>query len=399
MADTAGSPSPRLALPYLSAADPVGALLLAAAAWPHASGGERPPAGEIDATVLADAAERHGMLPVLHEYLAARGEPIPPVLRERRTRASYRYLAQTAALKRVLSALAAAGVDALVLKGQPLSFQIYGRPDLRPAVDIDLLIDPGQREAADSVLVALGFRPAYATPVALLPALMKDARYLAPGGIVLELHWRLLSNRFTLPWPFEALWAERVAVPLAGMDVFTLPPARQATYLALHGIHHAWDRLRWIADVAQLLREPEAMEAALEKAGSLAPVLLHAIHVAADTVSMPVADRHRRLWRTRRVAALDRAVCRYASAKSRRETAGATLPTWAGQRFAEQWVLLLSCGGRRAVLEEIRLLLVSAADRELVALPRGMTWLFPLLRPFLFLVRLVQRDHVWRRAR
>lgn len=58
---------------------------------------------------------------------------------------------------RILSSLGEAGIEVLLLKGGAVAHLIYARPEYRPMVDIDLLVRPGDIEAAARLLRALGF--------------------------------------------------------------------------------------------------------------------------------------------------------------------------------------------------------------------------------------------------
>ena len=62
------------------------------------------------------------------------------------------------AIDRLLAAFSAAGVPAVLLKGAVLAHQIYPAPQLRPMLDIDVLIDPAQARSAVKAASDLGYR-------------------------------------------------------------------------------------------------------------------------------------------------------------------------------------------------------------------------------------------------
>jgi hypothetical protein len=62
-----------------------------------------------------------------------------------------------AAIDHLLAAFAAAAVPIIVLKGAALAHLIYPSPELRPMVDIDVLIDPIHAEAAVRIASDLGY--------------------------------------------------------------------------------------------------------------------------------------------------------------------------------------------------------------------------------------------------
>ncbi|WP_431860983.1 nucleotidyltransferase domain-containing protein [Azospirillum sp.] len=388
--DVATGALPRHRLARLLPEGPESDLLRAAALWPHCRPDAPLPYPPDPAALLA-LAERHGMAPPLHALLSARGtHPAGTPLRDARRRAGVRAMRQAAAVRRVTGALADAGIDVLVLKGIALSQLLYGAPDLRPAVDIDLLVARERALDAHRVLETLGYRLSSVMTVEELLALTKDAIYHGDGGTI-ELQWRPMRNRLLLPWDFAALWAERITVRPFGIEVHTLAPARYAVFLTVHGVHHGWERLRWLADVALLLRDPGDVDAALAQAeqdGS-APALLHALALAHAELDAPFADRHREAWLAdRRAATIDRVVATWTRARR----SPSRLPVWVREQFMLRQADLLLCPDLRSRIEEVRILFRSPTDRTLFRLPAGLAFLYPLLRPVLLAVRLLRGD-------
>ena len=62
------------------------------------------------------------------------------------------------AIDRLLEAFAAAGIEVILLKGGVLAHRIYPAPELRPMIDIDVLIDPVQAIPAVRVASELGYK-------------------------------------------------------------------------------------------------------------------------------------------------------------------------------------------------------------------------------------------------
>ncbi|MDQ3982881.1 MAG: nucleotidyltransferase family protein, partial [Actinomycetota bacterium] len=111
-------------------------------------------------------------------------------------------------LTAVSSALDAAGVDCLAVKGVVLAETVYGNLALRPAADIDILVHPADLPAARSVLGSLGFHRGAEPLSEEWTHSHHDPRYLrtsARGDVCLELHWALWpSSRFRAD---AGLWA------------------------------------------------------------------------------------------------------------------------------------------------------------------------------------------------
>src|SRR6476660_10386954 len=101
-------------------------------------------ASAIDWNKLADAAEFHGLTPLLLRNLRTAGVPlseeIARVMEQRNAATVRQNLFLTSELLRVHGVLKHSGVEAVPLKGAVLASSIYGDLALRPFSDIDLLL-------------------------------------------------------------------------------------------------------------------------------------------------------------------------------------------------------------------------------------------------------------------
>ena len=108
---------------------------------------------------LPGEAEHHGVAPLLAPLLARL--PVPEevgrafgalVSRQRRAAG-----VREQCIDELLAGFAAAGIQAVLLKGAALAHLIYPGPALRPMADIDVLVDPADAERAAAVARRLGF--------------------------------------------------------------------------------------------------------------------------------------------------------------------------------------------------------------------------------------------------
>lgn len=364
------------------------AALCKAALWPR--GPAVDPADLPDLGPLCAMAQRQRLLPVLGVWLAAGNIALPADWTAKNRQITMQAMAQAGMLAALLSALMQSGVPAIVLKGLPLAARLYGQAALRGAGDIDLLIDLARQQQAHDVLLALGFTPLFKIAPGQLPSLVKDAMYRHTDGTILELHWRLCANRHVLAWSFAELWQARDMVDVFGMSVPALPPAHLTVYLAVHGLHHGWERLRWLADVALRLRDPDHCRQALvlADAARVGPALRQAWWQVAtcwgdDWRGPPpptpvgrtrwlcwLVDQHG-IWRQR-----------------------PGLGAWARRRMVETLIDMAVAQGWRVVADGLRLLFTSLSDQEETSVA---PWARPLLRPFLLLRRVARPNHQWRR--
>jgi Uncharacterised nucleotidyltransferase len=308
--------------------DAAGALLLAVAraAVQPAEASEALDAA-LDSVVDWDAflrmAERNRLLPLAHRALAA-DERVPEnvrsLLRAAQAENTRHALFLAGELRRLVDALAAAGVRALAYKGPALAVRAYGGIALRAYSDLDLLVAPADEPAAAEVLRGRGYRCAYGFTPAQAAAFRRvdgDYPYHHPvTGTLVELHVRPSSLRFGVPLRTERMMARARSVSLGGGEVPA--PADDDLFLALclHGAKHRWARLEWLACAAALAAraglDPAETVRRADGAGARGVVLLAfrlmrdalgvplpkdvARAVGADPVVPALADEARALW-------------------------------------------------------------------------------------------------------
>jgi Uncharacterised nucleotidyltransferase len=139
----------------------------------------------------------------------------------------------------VLNGFAARGVHALVLKGPSVVRWLYDEGERRPYVDCDLLVRPGDLEAAQAAMRALGFEPD------LEEAEMPDWwRFHAvlwrreADGVMLDLHRTLAGVRADPARVWSALAADEEPLVVAGVEARVPSPAARLFHLALHAASH-----------------------------------------------------------------------------------------------------------------------------------------------------------------
>ncbi len=104
-------------------------------------------------------------------------------LRQARRMTAATVLLQLEAARHAAAALSGAGVRHVFWKGIQLGEELYGDAVLRPAADVDVLIDGVDRERALAALLAAGFSP---DPEEGQPSYQLT---LAGHGAALDLHW------------------------------------------------------------------------------------------------------------------------------------------------------------------------------------------------------------------
>ncbi|MCL9999647.1 MAG: nucleotidyltransferase family protein [Erythrobacter sp.] len=361
-----------------------------------------PDAAAVDPGLLARVARRHQVSALVAARLEEAGQVVPDTLARQAAAARRRALQQMGAALDLAEALERGGIPVLLLKGVTLSQQAFGSPLLRGAVDIDLLVRPQDVAAAWEVLARAGWRqvnpptPLTGARLALFCRAAKDSLHRHPEtGQVLELHWRLSDELAEPLMPPVTALASLALAP--GRSVRVLDDAALFLYLATHGAAHGWARIKWLADVAALLhRSPDgggrlwahAARGGGRIAAGSAVILAQELFGLAPPPGF-VRPRGLRiagvLWIARRIIQ---------AGEGARELE--TTP-WRG--WAEMLAKLLVAAGWRGRLAVLRRLVLAGEDIAQVALPKGLIWLYPVLRVPLLLRRRAARGRRLREAR
>ncbi len=160
-----------------------------------------------------------------------------------------------AELLTTLDAMAAAGVEAIPVKGLVLTESLYGNLALRPAGDIDVLVKPEDLPAARDALRGLGYEQAAVLGYEERHHPFHDPPYYRPGQFrptALELHHGLAAPR-QFRMDAASLWQRSRTTELFGRQLRVLGPEDTLLHLAVHRAR-APLRLRWLVDVAELMR-------------------------------------------------------------------------------------------------------------------------------------------------
>lgn len=167
-------------------------------------------------------------------------------------------LRQAEATGRLHRLLRDAGVPNLVLKGLPFAIKTYNCLTLKRSVDIDLLVHEKDAKRAIRALGEAGFCSSWGddrVSSLQLRAVMRHHKEisLADGrGTAVDLHWRLVDDRrfFAGTDPFAN--ASSVRFDNLG-EIAILGEADEFAYLCMHGALSEWSRLKWLVDVNAML--------------------------------------------------------------------------------------------------------------------------------------------------
>lgn len=229
--------------------------------------------GGVEWDLIVAEAARHGVLPLFLENLKVLvGDRLPTSMRDR-VRNYHQKLKIHAAflvkeLNRVLCAFEEKEIPVLVLKGPVLARTAYGELHLRRYVDLDVLVPRERFPDADRVLQTAGYEyPRSKKEIAgwrkrLLLFLSGQWQYTrASGAFNLDVHTRVMPPGFALSSDFEPFWDRSTSVELGnGISVPGFAAEDMALILAYHGVKNEWRTLKYVADLAQLIRSGSEMD-------------------------------------------------------------------------------------------------------------------------------------------
>jgi hypothetical protein len=176
---------------------------------------------------LADAAEQHGLEPLVLAHVRAADVVLPPHIRDRLQARQVQHAHAAAVRTRVIGdvarAMEQARVPLLVLKGAALAQMVYGDPRLRPMRDVDLLARPSDVRRAQDVLARCGFQPGGVAVPRRHHHLEALSRTVDGATITIELHHHLLvGTPFVDALTYDDLAAEAQALHWGDMMFRTL---------------------------------------------------------------------------------------------------------------------------------------------------------------------------------
>jgi len=182
-------------------------------------------------------------------------EPVRQKLRELSDACRIRAIEHCLMLTSVLKELNRVGIPVMPLKGQALSFHLYGDVGLRQSADLDIAVVKEDLPRAKACLERIGWQ---AEPwLSLLSprqwegllAHRHDMSFERSGrGCTLELHW---CGHWETPGATSGRWTRSHQSLWQGCSIQVMSPSDLTLYLCRHGDEHAWYCAKWVGDLAR----------------------------------------------------------------------------------------------------------------------------------------------------
>jgi hypothetical protein len=158
-------------------------------------------------------------------------------------------------LSDVLKRFNRAGIFVMPLKGQILSFALYGDVGLRQTLDMDLEVPREDLARAQECLVSKDWhleRTFFPMSSRQWDSFLRNEQHInfihAETGRMLELHWR---NQWESPDATRARSARSFPSVWQGCSIQAMHASDMTLYLCSHGGLHEWFRAKWLGDLAR----------------------------------------------------------------------------------------------------------------------------------------------------
>lgn len=221
----------------------------------------------LDWSYLLTAAAFHGVVPAFMKHVKAHFETDVPgeVISQfnvRMKQIATQNLALVGTFLRFYRELEKQGVKSAIFKGPALALLAYNDLFLREFGDVDVFVDKKDVKTTQKQLLTLGYKPLPERDPPLSESFFQSDRFLSvttehtfarqfPTGVI-DVHWEVQPSHL-LPLTSTEVLANTVDISLEGRAVRTIEPNLLFVVLTAHASKHAWDRLIWICDIAQLL--------------------------------------------------------------------------------------------------------------------------------------------------
>jgi len=342
---------------------------------------------EVNWPDIVAIAEQQRLSAVVYDVLAGTArELIPPEQMKKMRDAAAPTAAAGMALLRELFRLhtlfEAAQIPAIPYKGPILAWIAYGSFIHREYLDLDFIVEQKYIPETVDALKSAGYIPqcdsreVHAGQDGNVPG--QYSFQSQPQKIQVEFHTERTLRYFPTPIDLQELNSRMMIVEIGGQRMRTFSVEDTLAMLCVHGAKHFWERLGWVLDVAKLMTAQKVdwtlvMQIAAKMESTR--VLLLGLFLAHDLFGAPLpAQILEEIGRDRTVRELaEKVYAQYAGGAN----PGAGVLLRAMFRFRSR------DGVGQGLRHTLRLALSpTESDRRIVRLPRLLTPLYMLVRPW-----------------
>jgi hypothetical protein len=228
---------------------------------------------EVDWDYLLRLAFMHGVAPLFYSnFRKCWPDAIPKSISQQFQRLLQlnvqRNLFLTAELLKLLKTFETHGLQAVPFKGPVLAASAYGDVTLRQFGDLDIWVHKENVFEAGRLLVACGYQSSSIDSDAqredndIEQVAFREPKFYVfrrqDGRGKVDLQWRITEQYFSFSLDKNRLWERLALVSIAGKTVRTFAPTDMLLILCVHGSKHRWEALKWVCDVAELVRAQQS---------------------------------------------------------------------------------------------------------------------------------------------
>ncbi|MFJ7937148.1 nucleotidyltransferase family protein [Peribacillus sp. NPDC096622] len=221
---------------------------------------------DIDWEIFLLLAKHHRIYPLIYSKLKSIGEKRIPshvlnALYQQYKNNTYYMLQLCGEMEQVSKLFTENQISLIFLKGPVIAADIYGDISLRTSKDLDILIQINDLKKAEELLLTQGYKREEGSKTIYEWKWNKHhvTYFHLQKGIEIELHWRLHPSPTKEP-SFNELWERKRVSMITSYPVYFLGKEDLFLYLVTHGARHGWFRLRWLADIDQIIRKSIIIE-------------------------------------------------------------------------------------------------------------------------------------------
>jgi hypothetical protein len=214
----------------------------------------------LDWYAVLSLAEAHGLLPIVYQRSLELDAVVPNRIRRAASNRFEQHARQTLWLAHLLFQVSDLfhkhGIESLPYKGPVLAQLLYGDTSLRQYSDIDILVRGADVHRAKLVLQNGGFTCDLELSTRQQQAYVRTGNEYTFHHVgrsnVLELQWRILPSFQAVDLDPGIFFARSQKIEIGDRLISTLGSNDLMLALCAHAAKHAWCKLSWIRDVAEL---------------------------------------------------------------------------------------------------------------------------------------------------
>ena len=234
-------------------------------------------------------AEEEGIRPLLYWNLRDNPGAMPVSVLDTLRLSYLRNLARNTQVYRelelFLESVRRAGLRVALTKGGRLALDLYPDVALRPFWDVDFIVHPSDWPALKGILGGLGFTKAAdgtGEAVGEAPLDWTYSPYYRKGSLFLEFHFTSLGLHHPSRGD-DDFWSSAGRLNVRGTEAMVLPAEHEMCYLCIHAQQHSYQRLVWLADIAELASRTELdwdWVLGISRAERVKGPVFHGLHLA-----------------------------------------------------------------------------------------------------------------------